>query len=177
MVKQEKGNDMGRKSNIQKQKEQQNREEIKYNKLIGRQDDEFVFLDYVFRHSDGFHGATGTRMRPISKSEYEDRTDRDNLKEYYEDIWRDMVSNRKTDEGLEDWIETVIRIDGVEETAFDTSYWNSPMWDAIRKKGYPEDEYPVFECSGGGRCFDKKMKWDEVYEPELWKLIQEYEAQ
>lgn len=150
------------------------RYEQKYNKLIGRQGDEYIFLDYLFKQGT-FHGATGTRMRPISQGEHSERTDPDNIKDRYEDIWREVVSSGKTTEGLDEWVDMCIRIDGVNHMAYDTSYWMSEMWGQLREIGITEEEYPVIECTGGGRCFDIDMQWDELYDEKLWKLIQKYE--
>lgn len=151
------------------------RYEKKYGKLIGKKGDKYIFLDYVFK--DGtFQGATGTVMRPITKDEYDERTDPGNIQDNYENIWRETVHAGRTTEGLEDWIDTCIRIDGVDDVAFDTSYWRGPMWDQLRELGYTEEEYPVFECTGGGRCFTSTIEWDEIYDHKLWKLIQKYES-
>lgn len=152
------------------------RYEKKYGKLVGRIGDVYYFLDYVFKHDDGLQGATGTKLSPISKQEYYNRTDPDNIRDRYEDIWRETVIARKTEEGLDDWINSVIEADGAEECAFDTSYWNSDMWTQLRELGFNEEEYPVFECTGGGRCFSNDMQWDEIYDEKLWKLIQKYET-
>jgi len=153
-----------------------NREQIDYNKLIGVIGDEYIFLDYVFKHNHGFKGATGTSLVAISQDEYEERTDPENIKERYEDAWRETVRLGKTTAGLNEWVSIIIYNDGVEECAFDTSYWNSDMWTEIREKtGHTVEEYPVYECTRGGRMFKKDMQWDELYEPELWKLICEYE--
>jgi hypothetical protein len=149
-----------------------------YNKLIGKTEDGYAFLNDVFEYSDNFKGATGTVLCPISEEEYEERTDRDSLIDRFEDIWKECVYAGKTTLGLEDWVDEVIRIDGAEETAFDTSYWRGQMWDDIREKtGQTEKEYPVYECTNVGRIFSKNMNWEELYEPELWKLIQEYETE
>ncbi len=162
---------MGRKSNVQKEIEQQGRQEIKYNKLIGRQGNKFVFLDYVFDHGNGFKGATGTRIEVVSKESYEDAigdTDR------WEERWREAVAAKQTDEGLDSWIEN-LSDEEKKEWLWDNSYSNI-YWEQIRQLGYTEKEYPTMTCTGGGRCFSVDDKWDELYEPELWKLIQQYET-
>ncbi len=41
------------------------REQIDYNVIVARQDGEYITLDYVFKHSDDFKGATGTRSRTL----------------------------------------------------------------------------------------------------------------
>ena len=37
-------------------------------------------------------------------------------------------------------------------------------------------DYPIIEYVGGGRCFKKNMVFDEVYNPELLKIINEIES-
>ena len=153
-----------------------NREQTDYNKLIGRVGDEYIFLSYVFQHSDSFKGATGNSLRPISQTEYEERTDPEAIEEAYEDLWREAVRADRTTLGLTEWVKECIASDGEDVYAFDTSYWESDMWTQIREKtGQTEEEYPVYECIGGGRMFTENIKWDELYEPELWNIIKEYE--
>lgn len=43
------------------------RNETKYNKLVGRIGDAYIFLDYTFEHSPDFRGATGSSIRPVSR--------------------------------------------------------------------------------------------------------------
>jgi len=38
-----------------------------------------------------------------------------------------------------------------------------------------EEDYPVFECVGGGRSFHNNMKFDEIYNQALWDKIKQYE--
>lgn len=71
------------------------RTETKYNKIVNYDKDnkEVTVLDYTFKHSDDFKGATGTRFDIISKAEYKDRMKKENVieslmleKAGYEDI-------------------------------------------------------------------------------------------
>ena len=148
------------------------REKTKYNKLIGRIGNEYYFLDYLFFDNDGFKGATGTIMYPMTENEYDDRVknyfDPENIKE----LWEQAVKSGKTTLGLNDWIELVKNTDG-EENIIDRSYTES--YGKILKKKLGEKKAFEVECIGGGRCFDENMQWDEMYNEKLWKKIQEYE--
>lgn len=147
------------------------RKQINYDTLIGRQGYDYIFLDYVFNHGDGFKGATGTRMELVSKDEYDNAmedTDR------WEERWRDAVAAKQTEQGLEDWVEELSTKEK-EEWLWDNSYGDE-LRDQIRALGYTEEEYPIIACTGGGRCFSVADTWDELYEPELWELIKEYET-
>ena len=54
---------------------------------------------------------------------------------------------------------------------FDDSYSN--MWSEIRKLGFNEEDYPIKECTGGGRIFEKDFIGN--INTELSYLIQKYE--
>ena len=143
-----------------------------YNKLIGKIGDEYYFLDDTFTHSDSFKGATGTVLRPVSRSEYEETKTVEGLKDRdYAELWKNAVSSGETVLGLYDWLEIVLE-DG-DDAIWDLS--GIELWEQLREIGLSGEEYPVFECTGGGRSFSKDMKWDELYNPELWKEIQKYE--
>ena len=149
------------------------RDQVNYNLLVAEKDGEFYFCDYIFKHTDGFKGATGSILRPISKGEYEERTTLEYLLDSYEDIWRESVSDGSTTQGLEDWCQHVSDIDG-DEAFFDLSY--PELWEQLRDLGYSEKEYPVFECTGGGRCFGNNDKYDKIYNQELLDKITEIES-
>jgi len=57
-----------------------NRQETKYNKIVNfdKETNEITMLDYIFQHG-GFKGATGTKFEPITKSEYKERMQKDNV--------------------------------------------------------------------------------------------------
>ncbi len=144
-------------------------ERTDYNKLVGQIDGEYYFLETTFKHSDSFKGATGTVLRPIPKHEWEERCNPENIREENRDHWREAVSIGNTDDGLGDWM----AYNDISEPYFDDSY--SEYWDALRKLGISEEEYPVIECVGGGRSFSYHMTFDEVFDTELIKVINEFE--
>jgi len=151
--------------------------ETQIRKLVGRIDDTYYFCDYLFEHKNDFKGATATVLRPVSREDYEQRTDPtdDDTIEYFEDCWREAVHAGTTTDGLEAWVEYVLDIDG-DEAVFDFSgydYWDD-LRDAVPE--LTEDDYPVFECVGGGRSFSPNMEWDELYNEELWERIKEIET-
>ena len=149
------------------------REEKKINKLVGRIGDEYYFCDYIFSHDD-FHGAKGTILRPVNKDEYEGAMDIKNAKDRFYDLWAEAVEDRRTEESLEDYCQNIIDCDN-EEAFWDFS--GSNYWDDLRE-AIPEltkEEYPVFECVGGGRSFSLNMEWDEIYDRDLWELIKQAE--
>jgi len=148
------------------------RKETKIGKLICKIEDEYYFLNYFFNHNDDFKGATGTILRPVSKEEYIEITE-DNAEEYLEENWRMAVQGGNTTDGLSDWVEYVKRMDG-DGAFFDLSY--SEYWEQLRAIGFDEEDYPVIECRGGGRCFGKETKFDKIFDKKLWKQIREIEG-
>lgn len=148
------------------------RKATKYGELIGRIDDEYYFLDEIFEYGPDFKGATATVLRPVPKDEYDERSDPENLREEYRELWQQAVEHGDTDDGLDDWMEYVDA----------APYWDdsgTQYHDRIRELGFSEEDYPVIECTGGGRSFDKNgargQQFDEVYNAELLKEIAKVE--
>ena len=67
------------------------KQETKYNKIVNFDEDtkEIIVLDGIFKYEDGFKGATGSKFEPVSRDEYEDRTDEDNFvfDTSYNELW------------------------------------------------------------------------------------------
>ncbi len=147
-------------------------------KLVGRIDNAYYVCDTLFEHADAFKGATATVLVPVAREDYENRINPRNSDtiEYFEDCWRQAVHAGTTTSGLEDYVEMVLDVDG-EAAVFDFS--GSEYWDMLRE-AVPEltvEDYPVFEYNGGGRSFSPDMKWDEIYDAELWQEIKAIETQ
>jgi len=153
------------------------REEIKINKLVGTKDNEFYFMNYVFKDGQ-FQGVTGAILVPISQEEYKERTTNPGLAEWLKEAWKYRFENDQTTLGLEEWAEEVYSIDG-DDAVFDLSYSNTDFWQQIREvePDLTEEDFPLFECIGGGRCFSKNMEFEKVYNPELIELINKYEEE
>ena len=113
------------------------RTQTEYNKIVNYNEEtkKITVLDYIFK-DDSFKGATGSKFEPVSRDEYEYRTDEDNF-------------------------------------VFDTSH--NELWDYLREElNLSEDEAYIFNCIGGGRCFDKDYQGN--YNEKLSQLIREIEA-
>ena len=150
------------------------RQETKYNKIVNFEEDtkEITVLDGIFKYEDGFKGATGSKFEPVSRDEYEDRTDEDNFVEYLIDSGIDLPDNFKRS-GFEGLVKAMIANDEVKDFVFDTSY--NELWEYLREElNLSEDEAYIFNCIGGGRCFDKDFNGN--INPELSILIREIES-
>lgn len=150
------------------------RQETKYNKIVNFDEDtkEITVLDGIFKYEDSFKGATGSKFEPVSRDEYEDRTDEDNFVEYLIDSGIDLPDNFKRS-GFEGLAKAMIANDEVKDFVFDTSY--NELWDYLREElNLSEDEAYIFNCIGGGRCFDKDFNGN--INPELSILIREVES-
>lgn len=151
-------------------------------KLVGRIGDAYYICDTLFEYSvlesNSFKGATATILCPVACEDYENRTNPHNPDtiEYFEDCWSQAVQAKKTTDSLEDYVKMVLDIDG-DEAVFDLSGYD--YWDIIRAfvPELTEENYPVFECVGGGRSFRPDMEWDEIYNEKLWQQIKEIETQ
>jgi len=159
----------------------------KYDMLVGRVGDEFYFLDDIFRHEDGFKGATGTVVMPVSKGYYEYATSEDGILERYmdamgEDEWMETLGYSEDD--FEDESEKIKAIeDGIYNTYIngglnpfeEVDYTQEEQLRALPEFASSE-EYPVFEVIGGGRIFDKDTKFDKIYDQELYNKIKDVEG-
>jgi len=152
------------------------KEEKSIKKLVGRIGDTYYVCDCIFRYGNIFHGATATVLCPVSRENYEYSQETDQLKERFEDLWRTAVIDGGTDQSLEDYAQEIFDVDG-DEALWDFS--GHEYWDMIRQ-AVPElakEDYPVFDCVRSGRSFSYNMEWDEIYDRELWKCIQEVEEE
>ena len=151
--------------------------ETRIKKLVGRIDNTYYFCDTLFEHGDDFRGATATVLCPVPRDVYEERIDAGNpdTLEYFEDCWRQAVQAGSTTDSLQSYVEAILDING-DEAAFDMSGYD--YWDDLRAAvpELTEEDYPVFECIGGGRSFRPDMKWDELYNENLWRQIKEIET-
>lgn len=147
------------------------KKETTYNKVVNiAEDGEITVLDRVFEYSDDFRGATGSKFYPVSRAEYEEQTDPENVIEYLIDSGIELSEDYKR-RGFEGMVEDMDSEDR-ESCMFDTSY--REMWDYLREAcGLSEDDAYIFNCVGGGRCFDKDFQGN--VNPELSAIIREYE--
>lgn len=152
------------------------RTQTTYNQIVNFDKDsrEITVLDYIFfdtMHGKPFNGATGSKFEPVSRAEYEERTSRENIIEYLMDATNEVPEQFKRG-GFEAWADAIIDANEQDQVCFDTSY--SELWEYLREElNLTEDEAFIFNCIGGGRCFDKTFKGN--INPELSKLIRKAE--
>ncbi len=148
-------------------------EEKTFNKVVNIDENgEITLLSYIFKHSDGFMGATGSKFEPVTREQYEENTTEDAICEYLIDSGVDLPEQWKRT-GFEGWAKAII--DAGEEGAvmYDNSY--RELWDYLREAcNLDKESAYIFNCVGGGRCFDKKFKGN--VNPELSKIIRQYES-
>ena len=66
-----------------------------------------VILEEVFKYPDGFKGATGALVYPVSEDEIE-RAFGDEKEDYYEEFWReDAGESNGTTLGLTEWVANI----------------------------------------------------------------------
>ena len=152
------------------------RKQTNYNKIVNvAEDGEITVLDYIFydeMHGSPFCGATGSKFYPVSRAQYEERTERDYVIDYLIDSGIELPKDFKRG-GFEEMYEAMEANGEIENLMFDTS--DSNLWDYLREAlNLTEDEAYIFECVGGGRCFDAKFKGN--FNPELSKEIRKAEG-
>jgi hypothetical protein len=116
------------------------RNQTEYNKVVNfdEETNEITLLDHTF-DNDNFKGAIGTKFEPVSKEEYDERTEEDNAIDYLIDSGLGLPEEFKREE-----------------------------------LNLSEDEAYIFNCSGGGRCFDKDFQGN--VNVELSEIIREFES-
>lgn len=154
------------------------REQI--NKVVGIKDGEVYVLESVF-NDNGFKGATGYSMRPLTKEYAEERKEPENLRE----LWEEAVQAGMTELGLYAWAELVNKEADNEGKLFptDDDSYRDEFEDLIEE--LPEDQKKqvksmtdlTWEVSGCGRHFEYGMKFDTVFDQKLVDLINKYEQE
>lgn len=138
---------------------------IKINKVVKVIDNEITVLSEAFDYGNGFKGLTGSTFDVVTEGEYWDRVNElldepRALRKYWHDMTGEYLRNYD-----------VINISSSEEEIknllFDTSYSN--LWDDLREQlGLTETEAYIFNCSGGGRCFEADDKFTHNVELEKY---------
>lgn len=158
--------------------------------LIGRRDGAYYFVDSVFDHGDGFQGATGFIVYPVTQEMADEAMSPDMMAERYEDVWREINGSRiqedcETCEGdldrameegcdecgiqsLSAWCGDMANYEGY-ECMFDCSYCcdAEPI---LREIGV---ELELTDCIGGGRIFggDDREEFDEIYNQAAYDAV------
>jgi hypothetical protein len=151
--------------------------ETKYNKVVNidKEGNEIIILDRVFNDNDGFKGAVGNKFEPISKSHYKTIMSKDNMIDRIIDSGILTAPSKDLEYKFAEVVYKEMKANGeLEEWVFDLSYKNE-LWNELRKYGYPKSKYPIFNCIGGGRCFDSNFEGNTNVE--LSKIIREIESE
>jgi len=156
---------------------QKQRKQIDYYEIIGILDNEIYMLDYIFDHNDSFKGATGTIFSPIYEEDIEQRNNFDDFVDNYDYLWFEAVQMEITEDSKKNYLrklyeDMLINGDG-EFIGHDTSYIRY-IPEKFRKEFFPEAV--TFECIGGGRIFDKNIKFDKCLNAVLLDKIRKIEA-
>ena len=79
-----------------------------------------VILEEVFKYPDGFKGATGVMVYPVSEELIERALSDDEKEDYYEEFWReDAGESNGTTLGLTEWVATNIGDDEYIDSRFE----------------------------------------------------------
>lgn len=141
---------------------------------IDKESNEITMLDYTFKHSDGFKGATGSKFVAVSKAQYKEQTSKENVIDRIIDSGLvEYKHNANIERKMAEVLYKEMKAAGeIESFCFDLSY--REHWDELRSHGYPENKYPIFDCVGGGRCFDADFNGN--VNPELSEEIRKFET-
>lgn len=166
------------------------RQETKYNQIVGIKDGLVYVLEESFQYGEkGMRGCVGYAMETLSQETIDSQNDVDNLIDEYDYLWREAVASQSTELGLSDYI--VQLTEDVDENGLyflgdDDSfrYQFNGLVDNLpedqkeilkRYFGEKDVDYVDWNCVRCDRCFDPGEEWNEVFNPELLEVINEYE--
>ena len=165
-------------------------EKTKINQIVGIKNGELYVLEDVFKHSDGFKGATGYSMGTITQDYIDKMNNIDYLETELDSVWREAVQAERTTDSLQEFMQNWVN----ECQFYDQLYPsddNSYRYEteklieelpAERKAELEEafgvmgEDYATWSVSGCGRCFKANDEWDVVFRPDLLELIKQYES-
>lgn len=138
---------------------------------------EIIVLDGVFQYTDGFKGATGTCLVPVTQAEIDHALTDEQKTEWYEEIWRNDAKNTYgTTESLEDYAAAQDDDEYLEMRYEDYTDIDTADIAAVLGVAAPQR----YTTIGGGRMFPRALEGvtfidsDEVREAVA--LIQQYES-
>jgi hypothetical protein len=109
-----------------------------------------VVLDDIFHHDDSFHGACGITFYAVPKSEYKDSMSRDSI---VDSLMSCGMENCDTKSKAIKMYQQMKACGELEDFVYDASYTH--MHEALRIAfDWPEKDYPIITCTGGGRMFN-----------------------
>lgn len=166
------------------------RQGTKYNQIVGIKDGLVYVLEESFQYDEkGMQGCVGYSMHTLLQEDIDRENDMDNLKDEYDYLWREAVAQGVTELGLEEYLEKLIRDadrSGLYFLGDDDSfrYRFNRIVDELpedqketlkRYFGEKDVDFVDWTCIGCGRCFDPNEEWDEVFNPGLLEVINEFE--
>lgn len=117
----------------------------------------YVFLDKLFSYDSGLHGATGTRIIPVSEEYVEERIEE--LKDYEYSHLAHIYDEQNTPKSWDEWINQYSRYE-LEELVTDPS--GGQYWDKVEEVSAEHEEFEFYttDCIGGGRMFSDTPESD-----------------
>jgi len=135
----------------------------------------YVFVDKFFEQNS-HHGATGTRIVPVSKQFVENRIEE--VKDYEWSPVAHIYDEQNTELSWDEWINQFTRRE-LEELVIDPS--GGQYWDKMKELCEEHEDFDFYTtgCIGGGRMFRDKLVNPNDYKylesPELLENIKKAE--
>ena len=153
------------------------RKQTDYNEIIGIDEyNSIIICDYIFKYEDGFKGATGTSLAPVSQEYIDERNDIEAFKEEHEWLWKDAVSADATELGFDDYMQELFDDQECNSDGEFFGHDNSSVH--LVSDEFQEEHFPdaaTFECIGGGRMFCGVMRFKKVFRKDILDAIVEIE--
>lgn len=135
----------------------------------------YIFVDKFFEQGS-HHGATGTRIVPVSEKFVQDRIEE--IKDYEWSPVAHIYDGEDTELSWDEWINQSPRRE-LEDLAIDPS--GGQYWDKMQElcKEHEDFEFYTTDCIGGGRMFGENLLSPDDYRylesPELLEDIKKAE--
>ena len=126
----------------------------------------YVFVDKFFEQNS-HHGATGTRLVPVSE-EYVNRQIEE-IKDYEWSPVAHIYDEQDPNISWDEWINQSPRRE-LEDLAINSS--GDQYWDKMQElcKEHEDFEFYTTDCIGGGRMFD-----DKIVDPNNYRYLESFE--
>lgn len=134
-----------------------------------------MFVDDLFYHESGLHGATGSRMCPLTQEEANRRVA--DAKEYDYSPLAHTYDEENTPESWDEWIADIPErewLEIVRDPSYTHKYGDRVREIATRYMDYDSEPAHV-ECVGGGRIFGS-INYETVLDHGLLRMVHDAES-
>lgn len=134
-----------------------------YDRIIGKHDDHYYLLQSIRALPNGEQRIEAMVLNPLTQGNLDNALDGYD----YKSAWQDAVANGYTERSLSDWIDREADTPDASEL-----FTLAPSrYSELVGEYESEEDFEYLEEYDSGRCFNLDIKWEKLYEPNLWQII------